>query len=313
MTETEIQDEETEHLRHIQTRLESQISGKSHRSLIILFILVGLLSGAYLSYTSINIDYDNKQRLTDSLVMNEIPVDIEGNFVLNESRFANEKDYLKELAKYQRIESRINANIKRDQMSAYKIKMPLFAGLGAMLFALLFVFFTVYTRAVRQTHLNRIKLKLNEQGAQHLKENLEQDFFNKLVEINFKYLDQYYLQTQEQADKSFWISASAGIVGFIVMITGIIMMYTNVSNVQPAYVTTASGVITEFIAAVFFYLYNRTILKMSEYHQKLVITQNISLALKTADSLDGEKSKSLSLIIDRLTQDVNKHLSGDYE
>ncbi|TBO44466.1 TRADD-N-associated membrane domain-containing protein [Pedobacter kyonggii] len=313
MDEDKLPEDETEHLRRIQSRLEGLIDGKSHRSLIILFVLVGLFSGAYLSYTSVNFDYNNEQRLTDSLVMNEIPVGKNGRFFISESRFTNEKDYLKELAKYQRIESRINANIRRDQISDYKIKMPLFAGLGAILSTLLFVFFTLYTRALWQGHLNRIKLKLNEQGAQQLKENLEQDFFNKLVEINFKYLDQYYLQTQEQADKSFWISASAGIVGFIVMITGIIMMYTNASNVQPAYVTTASGVITEFIAAVFFYLYNRTILKMSEYHQKLVITQNISLALKTADSLDGEKSKSLSLIIDRLTQDVNRHLSGEYE
>ena len=49
------------------------------------------------------------------------------------------------------------------------------------------------------------------------------------------------------------------------------------------YVVTAAGILSEFIAAVFFYLYNKTIQKMREYHQKLVLTQNISLALKISD------------------------------
>src|SRR6185312_16701793 len=33
-----------------------------------------------------------------------------------------------------------------------------------------------------------------------LQENLQEDFFTKLVNINFKYIDKYYLQTQVQAD-----------------------------------------------------------------------------------------------------------------
>jgi hypothetical protein len=46
------------------------------------------------------------------------------------------------------------------------------------------------------------------------------------------------------------------------------------------YVTVASGALSEFIAAVFFYLYNRTILSMSQYYQKLVIqTKNGHVSL----------------------------------
>jgi hypothetical protein len=146
-------------------------------------------------------------------------------------------------------------------------------------------------------------------GAQHLKDNIEKDFFTKLVEINFKYLDQYYLQTQEQADKSFLISAFAACIGFIIIIIGIVMMSRNSQKLEPAYITTGAGVLSEFIASIFFYLYNRTVLKMSQYHQKLVITQNISLALKTADALQNSKEKVLEMIIDRLTSDVNKYLT----
>ena len=97
-------------------------------------------------------------------------------------------------------------------------------------------------------------------------------------------------------------------MGLLIIATGIIWMY--IEQTKPAYVTTAAGVISEFIAAVFFYLYNRTVLKMSQYHQKLVITQNISLALKISEDMDKDKkAKVQEMIVDRLTSDINKYLS----
>jgi hypothetical protein len=104
------------------------------------------------------------------------------------------------------------------------------------------------------------------------------------------------------------LSAFAAVSGLLIVVTGILMMYYG--KVEPAYVTTSAGVLSEFIAAVFFYLYNRTILKMSQYHQKLVLTQNISLALKITDDMEkDQKNKALEVIIDRLTIDVNKYLT----
>jgi hypothetical protein len=48
---------------------------------------------------------------------------------------------------------------------------------------------------------------------------------------------------------------------------------------------------------------------MSQYHQKLVITQNISLALKTAEQIKSDRDLVLKDIIDKLMTDVNKHLT----
>ena len=48
---------------------------------------------------------------------------------------------------------------------------------------------------------------------------------------------------------------------------------------------------------------------MSQYHQKLVITQNVSLALKTAENLsDPEKGTAMVAIIKELTKNVNAYL-----
>jgi hypothetical protein len=141
-----------------------------------------------------------------------------------------------------------------------------------------------------------------------LQATLDEDFFTKLVKINFKYIDQYYLQTQSQADKSFRLSAAVAIVGLLIVIAGIVLMF--LGRTTPAYVTVSSGVLGEFIAAVFFYLYNQTILKMGDYHQKLVLTQNVGLALKIAETLpEGQRTQAQRELIQRLTENVNRHLT----
>jgi hypothetical protein len=168
-----------------------------------------------------------------------------------------------------------------------------------------FLFFLSSNLRIR---LRDIEFQLAKYDNEELQANIEEDFFNKLVKINFKYLDQYYLQTQEQADKSFRLSLFACIFGLVVIVTGIVMMFLD--KIQPAYVTTAAGILSEFIAAVFFYLYNRTIQKMSLYHHKLVITQNISLALKISQELPvPEKLIAQNKIIEKLTDNVNNLLA----
>jgi hypothetical protein len=158
--------------------------------------------------------------------------------------------------------------------------------------------------------VKRVAAESIEKRTESLQDDLEKDFFNNLVKINFKYIDKYYLQTQIQADKAFTMCAIAAFIGFLVMIAGIVQMY--VGKLQPAYLTTVSGVLSEFIAAVFFYLYNKTILKMAEYHRKLVLTQNVGLALRiTQDLPDEQRVISQSALVDRLSADINALLASN--
>ena len=69
------------------------------------------------------------------------------------------------------------------------------------------------------------------------------------------------------------------------------------------------GSIGEFVATVFFYLYNKTVNKMSEYHHKLVLTQNIGLAMKIVQDLpENERLAPQKLLIENLIKDINSHL-----
>jgi hypothetical protein len=147
--------------------------------------------------------------------------------------------------------------------------------------------------------------------TEELQEKLDENFFTNLVKINFKYIDKYYLQTQVQANKSFLLSCFAALVSFGVVIAGIVLIYRNQNQETAGYVAAGAGCLGQFVSAIFFYLYNETITKMAQYHQKLVLTQNIGLALKITEDLQGEsKTQAQIKLIETLTFDINRYLTG---
>lgn len=94
------------------------------------------------------------------------------------------------------------------------------------------------------------------------------------------------------------------------MAIGIVAMFFG--KTTPAYVTTASGVVTEFIAAVFFYLYNKTVASMSDYHNKLVLSQNVSIALKISESMSKEQGEKVKEhIAEELMKDINTYIHSE--
>src|SRR5262249_43579746 len=133
------------------------------------------------------------------------------------------------------------------------------------------------------------------------------DFFTRLVQTNFQFIEAYYRQTQVQADRSFWVTCCVAIAGFILVAFGVWKVFQGDEHIKAGGVATIAGVLSEFIAAVFFYFFNRTVQSMAQYHQKLVITQNVSLALKTAESLkpEAESTAAQKMIVDRLTENIN--------
>lgn len=118
-------------------------------------------------------------------------------------------------------------------------------------------------------------------------------YFNKLVKINVENLAAYYVQVKTQTNKSFTASLAVGIIGFALIILGLVLGLINVANSQTlAYISSGSGIVTEFIAAVFFYLYNRTVRQMKEYHDSLLDVQNILLSLKLVEDTKEESGKA---------------------
>lgn len=180
----------------------------------------------------------------------------------------------------------------------------LISGAAGLLFGCFFAAYSYMAVNIKQSSIRRQILEYDVDDVQN---EIKDDIFENSIKMSYKYLDQYYLQTREHAQRGFFVTVCVSLFGAVLIGVGIIAMFLD--HVTPSYITCASGVITEFIAAIFFYLYNRTVASMSNYHNKLVLSQNISIALKVSESLPTEdKVKAKNSIINELLKDINVHL-----
>lgn len=177
--------------------------------------------------------------------------------------------------------------------------------LGSTILAMILAF--IYSYFYLNILENRIRRRVIGYETENIQEAVQDDVFENAVKLSYKYLDQYYLQIRDQAQKGFVVTVCVSVFGALLIGFGIVLMFMDITS--PSYITCASGVITEFIATIFFYMYNKTVTSMSKYHNKLVLSHNISIALKVADTLPEEdKVKSKNLIISELLKDMNSHL-----
>ena len=116
-------------------------------------------------------------------------------------------------------------------------------------------------------------------GIIKISSELPDDLESKLIALNLKYQDRYYFETGLQANKSFIASLVVAILGFVMVCVAIVLFLYE--QIPAASVTVAAGALTELISALFFYLFNKTVLSMASYHQRLLFTQNIALFAQT--------------------------------
>ena len=172
----------------------------------------------------------------------------------------------------------------------------------------IFALISVYYNMAMYFEEIKFESHIDQYERQFIQKDVDEDIYESSLKMSYKYLDEYYRQTREQAGKGFLITLSVAIGGAIIICVGIFMMFSGVA--EPAYLTTACGVLTEFIASIFFYLYNKTVQSMGDYHNKLVLSQNVAIALKISESIDGpEKNSVKSEMIKELLKDVNQHIN----
>ena len=183
--------------------------------------------------------------------------------------------------------------------------------ISILLFFLCAVFYVLTcssTAMSRHKRLSNLEAHIYAYERFQLQRNMEKDLYETSIQMSYKYLDQYYRETREQASRGFFITLIVSIIGTLIMVIGIISMFFNATSA--AYVTTASGVIIEFISSIFFHLYNKTIQSMGNYHNKLVLSQNVAIALKVSETIDGpEKNAVKRDMIRALTADINQHIN----
>lgn len=141
----------------------------------------------------------------------------------------------------------------------------------------------------------------------------EESYFDRLVKINIRNLEAYYDLVKNHTENSFFISIISGVVGFLLILTGLILGFNdNLNTHVTGYVASASGLITEFIAGIFFYLYNKTIHQLKSYHDSLLDVQNILLSFKIVGDMtdSADKTRMMNQMLTCLVGKANGEASA---
>ena len=108
-----------------------------------------------------------------------------------------------------------------------------------------------------------------------------QDVFKYVFLINNASVEKYVQQSREQAEASFHLSRRVAIAGFALLgvgiVVGIISQFTEYP-LTAAFLAAVGGVLTEFIAGVFFWLYNRTLQQINMFYRGMMKQQQDALA-----------------------------------
>jgi hypothetical protein len=148
-------------------------------------------------------------------------------------------------------------------------------------------------------------------------EHAERDqVFRYVLLLNSSALEQYVLQARIQAQQSFQLSKFAAAAGFVLIAAGIgLGVYFNVSgtkSLSSAYLSAGAGALTEFVSGVLLYLYSKTLQQVNRFHDRLVASQQISLAFLASDLVgDGTKrDDSKQKLAEALMNKVDTGVTG---
>ena len=132
------------------------------------------------------------------------------------------------------------------------------------------------------------------------------------IQLSLNQLAEYYTISKGQARGSFLVSVGAMILGFVTLISGIWILF--IPSADPASIRTIStvstigGVLTQFIGASYFYLYNKTIAQMNYFYDRLVKLQDTMLSIRLCDGIEDK-----ALQYDLREKLVLTILRGSYE
>lgn len=135
-------------------------------------------------------------------------------------------------------------------------------------------------------------------------ENDSDKYFDKLVKINVENLAAYYTLIKVHTSQSFRVSLLIGILGFLLLTGGLALGFQFEKYRNISYIASGSGLMIEFISGVLFYLYNKTIIQLKEYHDSLIHVQNVLLSFKLIDDTKDQavKADMISKMIEYLVK-----------
>lgn len=130
------------------------------------------------------------------------------------------------------------------------------------------------------------------------------DIFKYLLLIDSSSLDEYVAQTRLQAQESFILSSAVAVVGFCLIVAGVIAgIYASIYSkplIDASYLSSLSGILTEFISGIFFYLYNKTLQQLNLFGDKLLTSKQTVMSLLESSLISDNKKDEVKADLAKL-------------
>ena len=127
-------------------------------------------------------------------------------------------------------------------------------------------------------------------------------------------LEKYFGRNLSQIRSIFNFSVIVMIAGFVVMLWGLWRGLAS-NSVQPAFLATAAGVITQFIGATFLYIFRSAIQQATKYARTLERINSVGVAIQILNSIPDNatqadlKSRTKAAVVEALVTGAIKHES----
>lgn len=106
----------------------------------------------------------------------------------------------------------------------------------------------------------------------------------KLLYKNVRESTEYYIISKRQANKSFTLAIISCVLGVLIYICGFIII--SVFDKDIIIFTTIAGSVVELITGLSFWVYNKCIKQLSEYHKRLSSTEKYLTSIQMADKMN---------------------------
>ncbi|MBD5534505.1 MAG: hypothetical protein HDQ99_02370 [Lachnospiraceae bacterium] len=121
----------------------------------------------------------------------------------------------------------------------------------------------------------------------------------KLLYKNVRESTEYYIISKRQANKSFILAIISCVFGVVIYICGFLIVA--ISNKDIAIFTTIAGTVVELVSGLSFWMYNKSLKQLNEYHKRLSSTEKYLISIQMADKMETTKREGMySWIIERV-------------
>ena len=104
-------------------------------------------------------------------------------------------------------------------------------------------------------------------------------------------LEDYWNRNLSQVASIFWISVTVMILGFAVIVFGIVSGIQNPANRDSAFLSVGAGIITEFIGATFMIIFRSTVRQASDYVGTLARIHSVGMAVQVVNEIKDDTIK----------------------